>query len=95
MLLVQNIDALLADLQWRLKFEQFIDIMLVNSGGHFNHTQEYKSFLNDLLPILPKIKPHYHTISNILVAAVYKGLINHLNYQPLFKLINISYDLDK
>lgn len=95
MLLLQNMDVIIADVQWRLKFDQFIDIMLVKSGEHFNHTQEYNAFINKLLTMLHKMKPHYSTISNILVAAVYNGLVNHLNYQPLFKLINTSYDIKK
>ena len=95
MFLFEHIDVVMADVQWRLKFDQFIDIMVVKSGEHFNHAQEYNSFLNKLLGILPKFKPHYSTISNILVAAVYNGLITHLNFQPLFKEINTSYDLTK
>lgn len=91
--LMHHIDDLQADVQLKIHFSQFLEILMFDSPSHFFTTHQFRAFLKRLLTVLEKIKPNYEAISKIVSRGILCGVITESNFSQISLIVNINKDL--
>lgn len=58
-------------------FQNLVDHIIMRSYGHFDKTNDYRTFIGKLMSILGQFKPQYEIMSKIIIVGMDLSLITH------------------